>query len=404
MMMMAQALPRLRMNLDFMPSPIEDRPGLLIRDNFQYSDAVLVIPPVLVQCLSCFDGEQTELDLRQLLVDLTGQIDVGQVVDHLRTSLSTAGFLHDDTYEQLREAREKEFADAPLRVPRHAGGAYPEEPEPLRKTLNGYMDGQEPRADGKLIGIAAPHVSPFGGWESYRAAYGALTEEHRDRTFVILGTSHYGAPDRFGLTRKPFLTPYGQARTDLQLVEELASQPAALMEDYCHSVEHSIEFQVVFLQHLFGSDITIVPILCGSYFKSMQRRGLPEDDEQVKRFLGTLGDIAALRGRELLWVLGIDMAHMGPKYGDALEARANEGEMLGVTERDQLRIERINAGDAQGFWELVRENEDDLKWCGSSPLYTFLKAVPQARGTLRRYQQWNIDKDSVVSFAGMTFS
>lgn len=377
---------------------------MLIRDNFQYSDAVLVIPPVLVQCLSCFDGEQTELDLRQLLVDLTGQIDVGQVVDHLRTSLSTAGFLHDDTYEQLREAREKEFADAPLRVPRHAGGAYPEEPEPLRKTLNGYMDGQEPRADGKLIGIAAPHVSPFGGWESYRAAYGALTEEHRDRTFVILGTSHYGAPDRFGLTRKPFLTPYGQARTDLQLVEELASQPAALMEDYCHSVEHSIEFQVVFLQHLFGSDITIVPILCGSYFKSMQRRGLPEDDEQVKRFLGTLGDIAALRGRELLWVLGIDMAHMGPKYGDALEARANEGEMLGVTERDQLRIERINAGDAQGFWELVRENEDDLKWCGSSPLYTFLKAVPQARGTLRRYQQWNIDKDSVVSFAGMTFS
>src|SRR5436853_371602 len=76
MLIMAQPLPGLRMDLDFMPSPIEDRPGLLIRDNFHYSDAVLVIPPALVQCLQCFDGEQTELDLRQALVEITGELDV----------------------------------------------------------------------------------------------------------------------------------------------------------------------------------------------------------------------------------------------------------------------------------------------------------------------------------------
>jgi hypothetical protein len=29
--------------------------------------------------------------------------------------------------------------------------------------------------------------------------------------------------------------------------------------------------------------------------------------------------------------------------------------------------------------------------------------VPGARGTLLRYQQWNIDEHSVVSFAGMGF-
>ena len=42
---MAQPLPRLRMDLDFMPSPVEDRPGLLIRDSYGYSDAVMIIPP-----------------------------------------------------------------------------------------------------------------------------------------------------------------------------------------------------------------------------------------------------------------------------------------------------------------------------------------------------------------------
>ena len=74
-----------------------------------------------------------------------------------------------------------------------------------------------------------------------------------------------------------------------------------------------------------------------------------------------------------------------------------------VQERDRLRIERLNEADSKGFWDLVQENRDDLKWCGSAPIYTFLKALPQARGTLRRYQQWNIDEHSVVSFAGIAF-
>ena len=38
--------------------------------------------------------------------------------------------------------------------------------------------------------------------------------EHRDRTFVILATSHYGEPEKFGLTRKNFRTPLGEAPTD----------------------------------------------------------------------------------------------------------------------------------------------------------------------------------------------
>ena len=38
------------------------------------------------------------------------------------------------------------------------------------------------------------------------------------------------------------------------------------------------------------------------------------------------------------------------------------------------------------------------------PHYTFLKAAPKATGELLRYEQWNIDHSSVVSFAGMAFS
>ena len=175
-----------------------------------------------------------------------------------------------------------------------------------------------------LIAIAAPHVSPFGGVEAYRAAYQSLTPAHAERTFVILGTSHYGAPDRLGLTRKPFVTPFGEAVTDTALVDRLAAEAGngAFMEDYCHAVEHSIEFQVVFLQYLFGPSIRIVPVLCGSFARSMYQGGMPEDDERVRRALGALGEMAAKEGDRLLWVLGVDMAHMGRRYGDAFEAKA----------------------------------------------------------------------------------
>jgi AmmeMemoRadiSam system protein B len=389
-----------------MPSPVPDRPGLLIRDPFHYSDVTLIVPPLLTQCLACFDGEQTELDLKALLVRLTNDLDTSSLATHLIETLSNAGFLENETFERMKDERQRDFAAAPKREPVHAGNAYPEEVAPLRETLDRYMGAKQDvaRSDG-LLGIAAPHVSPEGGWQSYQAAYRMMSPQYKDRTFVVLGTSHYGEPERFGLTRKPFVTPLGESAVDIELVDWLEQQaaPAIQMEDYCHSVEHSIEFQVLFLQYLYGPEIRILPILCGSYAHSIYLGGKPEEDEKVRRFLGALGEMAARDASRLFWVLGIDMAHMGRRYGDSFQARADEGPMAEVTARDRGRIDRVAAGDVEGFWDLVQEKRDDLKWCGSSPLYTFLKAVPEARGSLLRYEQWNIDEQSVVSFGGMAF-
>ena len=54
-----------------------------------------------------------------------------------------------------------------------------------------------------------------------------LRPEHRDRTFVILATSHYGQPEKFGLTRKTFVTPLGDTTTDQRLVDWLAERGGA---------------------------------------------------------------------------------------------------------------------------------------------------------------------------------
>jgi len=394
-----------------MPSPWPEHPGVFLRDPYHFSDAMLVIPPLLAECLDCFDGLQTELDLRSRLVRLTNTLEVGDIVRQLVDTLSGAGFLEDETFAAMREQRVREFAEAPVRLPAHAGAGYPAETEPLSDTMARYMSadgesaGGEPRNADGLFAIAAPHVSPEGGWRSYGAAYRALRAEHRERTFVVLGTSHYGDPETFGLTRKPFVTPLGQAEPDLRLIDWLAQRGGAAvsMEDYCHSFEHTIEFQVVFLQHALGPNVRILPILCGSFARSLYHGGLPEDDDRVKRFLEALGELREREGDRLFWVLGVDMAHMGARYGDPFTAESGRGLMEDVASQDRSRMDSIAAGDARAFWDQVTPSHDPLKWCGSSPFYSFLKAAPRAKGELLHYEQWNIDPQSVVSFAGMAF-
>jgi len=410
LVLMSQVLPRLRVDLDVMPSPVDDRPGLLMRDGYHYTPTTLIVPPLLTACLDLFDGEHTLRDAKDRLYEMTRDLDASKLADHLFETLDRAGFLDNETYQEIRDNAQKAFAEAPSRYPAHAGTGYPADAKQIDDVFGQYLSddaGNGPvKRPERLVGLAAPHVSPFGGWESYQAAYRLLTPEDRDRVFVVLGTSHYGEPDRFGLTRKPYLTPYGAARTDLDLVERLEKEGGAAvsMEDYCHSFEHSIEFQVAFLQHRCGPDIKILPILCGSYARSLYQGGEPEDNENVKRFLSALGELNAREGERLFWVLGIDMAHMGRRYEDEHPAVAGQGAMVEVEERDRKRIGSMNAGDAGGFWNQVKERRgDDLKWCGSAPAYTFLKAVPEARGDLLRYQQWNIDEQSVVSFAGIAY-
>ncbi len=406
---MSRVLPSLRPGLDIMPSPTPAHPGLILRDPFHYTDAVLLIPPIWVLSLPCLDGQQTELDLQAMLERRTGQKVPSEAIRDFVSALQSQGLLDTEEFHAMREKRRAAFRDAAERQPAHAGSAYPDDAEGAKSTLRGYFEGEAEPSDPpsqNLVGIAAPHVSPEGGWRSYAAAYRKLTPDLADRTFVLLGTSHYGEPEKFGLTRKPYVTPLGAAETDRALMDRLvAGAPkTVVLEDYCHSIEHSIEFQVLFLQYMMPRPVKILPVLCGSFAESLTSGEAPESAEELRRFFEMLGEMADHEGKKLFWLLGIDMAHMGMRYGDNFKALAGQGRLEEVGLRDTLRLKRACAGDSAGFFDLVKGNQDDLKWCGYSALYTFLRALPSARGRVLRYEQWNIDPQSVVSFAGIEFS
>jgi len=409
---MASRLAPLRRDLDFFPSPDPARPGLIIQDRNRFSTHQLIVPPVFVQVLALFDGENSAADLAAGLTRVSGDPDSADAAAHIEDALSRAGFLEDQVFAAMKEERLREWRAVDILPYSHAGGPnYPDDSAELIETFDSWFQAV-PSPDARpLRAIASPHASPGAAKRSYAQAYKALAsslskEQAADKTFVILGTSHYGDIDRLGVTRKDFDTPMGRAMVNQNLLSELKAQGGAGIadEDYYFSLEHSVEFQVVFLQYLYGPGLKILPLLCGSFAHSIYRGGPPEQSSDVQRYLDALRGLDEKHGENLVWVLGVDMAHIGRRYGDDAPAEANAGAMLAVEEKDRRRIASLNAGAAEEFWAQVQETQDPLKWCGSAPFYTYLRAMPSARGELLDYEHWQIDEESVVSYGAMRFA
>ena len=106
----------------------------------------------------------------------------------------------------------------------------------------------------------------------------------------------------------------------MELASALAEgAPGSVVEeDYCHAVEHPIDFQVVFLQYMMRSPIRILPILCGPFVESLATGKLPESNAAVGQFFDALAELVDRYRNRLFWLLGVDLAHIGVRYGDSV--------------------------------------------------------------------------------------
>ena len=156
-------------------------------------------------------------------------------------------------------------------------------------------------------------------------------------------------------------------------------------------------------QYAVRPGIRVLPLLVGAYIEPMRTGKLPEDSPALRNVFRTLRVLADEEKRNLVWLLSVDMAHMGRRYGDEFSATALTGKMAEVEDLDRARVAMLGKGDAGCFWRDVNARDTELKWCGSSTLYTFTKVYPEACAHLLSYQQWNIDPQSVVSFGTLAF-
>jgi len=403
--------PRLR-NVEAFPVEHEGRRFVALRDPSGYTTAVLMLPPPLVEIVALFDGEHTILDIQAELTRRHGEIVPRADIERVVQSLDEHGFMHTERFAALRDRIDGEFLAADSRPASHAGGAYPREPEALRRTMDGFFsDAKGPGPiDGasatspRVSGLIAPHIDYHRGGPAYAWGYRALAERCDADLFVIFGTCHTGMRDPFALTRKDYATPLGAATTDREFVDALAIRASqdCFGSELSHRNEHSIEFQAVFLRYLFAGrrDFTVVPVLASFAHEALAVGRAPEADPRVARFLDALGETIAASGRRVAVVAGADLAHVGPRFGDP--APVSEAELARIEREDRSMLEAVESGDAAAFFDAVAADNDRRRICGLSPIYALLRVLGAPRGDLRHYGYWP-DPQGVVSYASVAF-
>jgi AmmeMemoRadiSam system protein B len=383
---------------------------LLLRDTEGVTSAHACVPPALVPIVARFTGQSTTREIaREVSTELGVEIPV-EVVDRLADELERALFLDSPSYRAARKHIEREFADAPVRPASHAGGAYASDPAKLATYLEEQClakAGGKVRRRGPIVGLVAPHIDPWRGAVGYGHAYGALAQALAPEadTFVLFGTSHAPMGKPFALCRKAFDTPLGPIQADTEAIDAIAKRCSfdVYADQFNHKREHSIEFQAVFLKHLLGTRrVRIIPVLAG-LGAQQANGGDPAEDRHANELLDGVRDLAQRRPGRVVVVAGADMAHVGPRFGDAKAYSPAERAKLTALDKDSLSA--AASVDAPGFWDHVAHDLDTRRVCGLAPIYALLRTIGgSVRGDLLHYEQTlDAEDGSIVSHAALAF-
>ncbi len=418
---MADDWPRLR-HVEAFPIEQDGHRMIALRDPSGLTDEVVALPLPLLDLVSLFDGEHSVDEMRAILTERHGQAPSPEQIAALAQSLDDHGFLDSARFAEKRRAVEAEFLASPVRPAAHAGGAYAGERDALAAEIAGFFahadgPGAHPPASGVaetpsaaspasygVRGLIAPHIDFHRGGPTYAWAYRELLDRSDADLFVVLGTCHAGMADPFSATLKPFDTPAGAVPVDRDFFDALERRykGGLLASEGAHRNEHSIEFQAVMLQHLFGArrPFTMLPVLASYLHEAVWARTDPEADPRVPRFIDALLETMAASSRKVVVIAGVDLAHVGPRFGDA--ETNTEASLAAVAAADHGMLESVMAGDPTAFYASVAHDGDSRRICGLSPIYTFLRVLPGVQGRLIRYRQWP-DPAGAVTFCAAAF-
>ncbi len=399
------ARPRLRSDLEFAAAEAgpEGEPLLLVHDPQAVAVEVAQFGLGALPILERIDGSRTLEDIRLELLNAGAGI---VPIDDLRSFVETLDrccLLEGGRYEAELRGRE-EFERAPLRPAAHAGAAYPEESAETSRFLDGMLAlaPSSPRAP--LLRLIAPHIDLRLGAEVYAHAHQRLKASGRPDAAVVIGVRHAHGTRRFTACRKDFATPLGTVRHDARLMDALEARLGPITdEQLVHREEHSVEFQALWLAHLWPDDPPpIVPLLAGSFHDLIEARRSPASEPEVESFVKALRDAIAADGRRVLVLASVDLAHVGPMYEgpEGLDEAAERR----LEEYDKGILGHVEAGDAEAFFAAIAEDGNARNVCGVSPIYVALR-LGEGKGDLLRYGQGRIhpESGSVVSFAALAF-
>lgn len=404
--------PRLR-RLMILPVRDGERELLVVNDPMGIIPGQPVLGMEALAILQLLDGTVSLTDISAAVMRESKDLRVGNMIRDFIAQLDEMLMLESPRFERaLAEARAQYHA-LEIRPAALEGVSYPAEREALEAMLDEHFAAATaaraaagaPAADGSLPrAVLAPHLDPRREGPLMARAFLELpAPPPAPLRVVILGTGHNLVGDFFALTRKHFQTPLGKAPTDTVFVDRVAARlgEAAYRGELSHRDEHSIEFQVLYLQKRLGSaPFTIVPILCGGFYNLLDEGHTPREDASIEALVEALREAEAALGGTTVYVAGVDFSHVGPRFGDP---RLTEEIKSEVRKVDEAAIAAAAAGDAEAWFARIAEQDDATRICGFAPTYVMLRAAAPGAGRTLGYAQSDERDSSMVSVAALAW-
>ncbi len=261
------------------------------------------------------------------------------------------------------------FDDDEIREPAVAGQFYPANPATLRDQVAQFIE--RGRAVAAVPGVVQALIAPHAGYRFSGVTAGCAYAGIGDRAgsikrVVVLAPAHTVGFDRVALApHNGFDTPLGVQPIDTDACSSLVEQcPAAFMfSERAHALEHSIEVQLPFINHLMP-DVKIVPAVCGHL------------DERT--IVAAAEMLAGIWDDSTLLIVSSDFTHYGSSFGftpfiDNVAAN--------LRALDMGAVEKIKQLDRRAFLDYV--NDSGATICGAMPIALLLEAAALADKKLR---------------------
>ncbi len=407
-MKLTDTLPALR-HIEVLPLDGEEgspQATFLLRDPQQLCDRSLSVTGPVLFCLQCFDGATQVATLAELWREASeGQELPLEQLEGMVRELDEVYLLHNDRAKaRLQEVRQ-EFAAATVRST-HYGG----ESAAVAEILDGlYRQAETPNPaeiaaeDNDLGLLLAPHIDYARGQTAWPLAYRHLKRHFNGDVILLLGTNHQFHETPLALTRKVYRTPLGDVRTDVELVDRLAAALPfdAFADEFCHRDEHSIELAATALKHLYGDQCpAIVPVLCGSLDEFVAAGVDPETHPLVQQVREALRQLVAHVGPRLTVLASVDLAHIGPQFGDI--DPVDDPTLEHSLARDSELMRAIATGNPQTFSSAILAERNTRHVCGVAAIYFGLSCQPVEGAIDSSLHYWKSeDGYGAVSFTAM---
>jgi AmmeMemoRadiSam system protein B len=378
----------------------------VMHDPFGYALTDRTLHVNAYNLLVSFAEEMTEEEMRKIIASSSSEPELADHFWKLIEQMDKDSFMLSERFVELKTRKDMEYLALEARPSICAGSSYPDNEKEINEWLSKLFNAvDKTQYTDSAKAIVAPHLDFRLGEAldtAYASAYHSIANSEAD-VYVILGTSHNISNDYFMFTEKDYETPLGKAEIDMELISGIDEILGDYMtiDDLSHKIEHSVEYQVVLLQHYFGKDIKILPILTGSLYGELEQNDSEITSIRYNKILETIKATLSKQNKKAVFIASADLAHIGRKFGDEFDA-ANKLEEL--EKADLAMLNELTSDSESAFLKNIFACQDQWKVCGLAPITAAAKLADYKKAEMLNYNIWNEQETkSAVSFAALKF-